>query len=76
MTVLLTCALTWINSILFFWYFYFPPFFLLSLYLYISGMAEVVKIRPENPIEFLASYLLRNDPSKVGNPPAAAGQHN
>ena len=37
-----------------------------------TGMAEVVKVRPENPIEFLAGYLLRNDPQKVGTAPAPA----
>jgi hypothetical protein len=29
-----------------------------------TGMSELVKERPANPIEFLASYLLANDPQK------------
>ena len=36
-------------------------------------MSELVKERPANPIEFLAAYLLRNDPSKVGANPGGAG---
>jgi Dpy-30 motif len=41
-------------------------FFLLS-----SGMSELVKERPANPIEYLASYLLKHDPQRVTaqNPP-------
>ena len=31
------------------------------------GMSELVKERPANPIEYLASYLLRHDPQRVGN---------
>jgi uncharacterized protein (UPF0297 family) len=40
---------------------------LLSLFsvLYNAGMAELVKERPANPIEFLASYLLQNDPQRM-----------
>ena len=29
-------------------------------------MSELVKERPANPIEFLASYLLRHDPQRAG----------
>jgi len=32
-------------------------------------MSELVKERPANPIEFLASYLLRNDPQHAGQHP-------
>jgi hypothetical protein len=28
-------------------------------------MSELVKQRPENPIEFLAAYLVQNDPQRV-----------
>ena len=31
-------------------------------------MAELVKERPANPIEYLASYLIRNDPQRAGAP--------
>ncbi len=34
-----------------------------------QGMQAVVKERPENPVEFLAYYLLSHNPQK----PAAAG---
>lgn len=30
------------------------------------GMSELVKERPANPIEWLASYLIANDPQKKG----------
>ncbi len=33
-----------------------------------TGMSELVKERPANPIEYLASYLLRNDPQRAGVP--------
>lgn len=48
-------------------------FFLLFHYL---GMSELVKERPNNPIEYLANYLIRHDPQRVGAPPppAAMGQ--
>jgi hypothetical protein len=29
------------------------------------GMSEMVKERPPNPIEFLASYLLKHDPQRI-----------
>ena len=29
-------------------------------------MSELVKERPANPIEYLASYLIRNDPARAG----------
>ena len=32
------------------------------------GMSELVKVRPENPVEWLASYLVKNDPQKAGAP--------
>jgi Dpy-30 motif len=39
-------------------------------YLYPSiGMSELVKERPVNPIEFLAHYLLKNDPQRVAGGP-------
>ena len=31
-----------------------------------QGMSELVKERPPNPIEYLASYLLRHDPARAG----------
>jgi Dpy-30 motif len=36
-------------------------------------MSQLVKERPPNPIEFLASYLLQNDPQRSGasQPPRA-----
>lgn len=39
-------------------------------------MSELVKERPNNPIEYLANYLIRHDPQRVGAPPppAAMGQ--
>lgn len=33
-----------------------------------AGMSELVKERPANPIEYLASYLLRHDPARAGTP--------
>lgn len=35
-------------------------------YIVNSGMAELVKERPPNPIEYLASYLLKHDPQRAG----------
>jgi len=32
----------------------------------LDGMSELVKERPPNPIEYLASYLLRHDPARAG----------
>lgn len=29
-------------------------------------MSELVKERPANPIEYLAQYLMRHDPSRAG----------
>jgi hypothetical protein len=33
---------------------------------YNTGMSELVKERPPNPIEYLASYLIRHDPARAG----------
>lgn len=33
-----------------------------------TGMSELVKVRPENPVEWLAAYLVKNDPQKAGAP--------
>merc|ERR1711906_17950 len=30
----------------------------------LDGMSELVKARPENPVEWLAAYLLKHDPQK------------
>jgi len=30
----------------------------------LDGMSELVKERPESPVEWLAAYLLRHDPQK------------
>lgn len=30
----------------------------------LDGMSELVKERPANPVEWLAAYLLKNDPQK------------
>jgi len=32
----------------------------------LDGMSELVKERPANPIEYLASYLIRHDPARAG----------
>mmetsp|Transcript_30824 Transcript_30824/g.47589 ORF Transcript_30824/g.47589 Transcript_30824/m.47589 type:complete len:161 (-) Transcript_30824:50-532(-) len=32
----------------------------------LDGMSELVKERPANPIEYLASYLIRHDPQRAG----------
>jgi protein dpy-30 len=29
----------------------------------LQGMAELVKARPENPVQWLATYLLNNNPA-------------
>ena len=42
-------------------------------------MTELVKERPANPIEFLASYLIRHDPQRAGAntaPPQMQGSMN
>jgi hypothetical protein len=42
-------------------------------------MSELVKERPANPIEYLANYLVRHDPQRVGlsnsNNSAMSQQH-
>jgi hypothetical protein len=40
----------------------------------ITGMSELVKERPANPIEYLASYLIRHDPQRAGAPPSSMSQ--
>ena len=37
-------------------------------------MSELVKERPPNPVEWLASYLLANDPQKKAGTTVAAGR--
>ena len=37
-------------------------------------MSQLVKERPPNPIEFLASYLLQHDPQRSGAPPQQRAQ--
>ena len=37
-------------------------------------MSELVKERPPNPIEWLASYLLKNNPQKSDGVPGMGGQ--
>jgi len=32
--------------------------------LLLQGMSELVKVRPENPVEWLATYLINNNPNK------------
>lgn len=32
--------------------------------LLLQGMAELVKRRPDDPVEYLAAYLLKNNPHK------------
>ena len=39
------------------------------------GMSELVKERPNNPIEYLANYLIRNDPQRVGGTQNPTIQH-
>jgi len=38
----------------------------------LQGMSELVKERPANPIEYLANYLIKNDPQRMVN--GAGGQ--
>mmetsp|Transcript_2229 Transcript_2229/g.5921 ORF Transcript_2229/g.5921 Transcript_2229/m.5921 type:complete len:152 (-) Transcript_2229:275-730(-) len=40
----------------------------------LAGMAAVVKERPENPVEYLAYYLLTHNPKKSSNPIPVAAQ--
>lgn len=35
-------------------------------------MSELVKERPNNPIEYLANYLIRHDPQRAGAAPPNA----
>ena len=35
----------------------------------LEGMSELVKERPEKPIEWLSAYLLKHDPQKAGPNP-------
>jgi hypothetical protein len=49
-----------------------------SLLVPFSGMSELVRERPPNPIEFLASYLLAHDPQRMAaahavHPPSTGG---
>jgi hypothetical protein len=37
-------------------------------------MSELVKERPANPIEYLASYLIRHDPQRAGATPSSMSQ--
>jgi len=37
-------------------------------------MSELVKERPANPIEYLASYLLQHDPQRTTSPPGGQPQ--
>ena len=37
-------------------------------------MSQLVKERPPNPIEFLASYLLQHDPQRASGGPPRPGQ--
>ncbi len=32
--------------------------------IWVQGMSELVKVRPDNPVEWLAKYLLNNNPKK------------
>ena len=34
----------------------------------LKGMQALVKERPNNPVEFLAAYLLKNNPQGPSNP--------
>lgn len=40
--------------------------------MYYIGMSELVKERPANPVEWLASYLLQHDPQRAGTGPTTA----
>ena len=37
---------------------------ILTFHHFNTGMSELVKERPANPVQWLASYLLRHDPQK------------
>jgi protein dpy-30 len=37
--------------------------------LLLQGMQELVKRRPEEPVEWLATYLLHNNPNQKGTTP-------
>ena len=39
----------------------------------LQGMQALVKERPNNPVEFLAAYLLKNNPQGPSNPPQVPG---
>ena len=39
----------------------------------LQGMQALVKERPNNPVEFLAAYLLKNNPQAPSNPPQVPG---
>ena len=39
----------------------------------LQGMQTLVKERPNNPVEFLAAYLLKNNPQGPSNPPQVPG---
>ena len=39
----------------------------------LQGMQALVKERPNNPVEFLAAYLLKNNPHGPSNPPQVPG---
>jgi len=41
--------------------------------LLLDGMSELVKERPSNPIEYLASYLIRHDPARAGTVQSTGG---
>lgn len=43
-------------------------------YMFALGMSELVKERPANPIEYLANYLVRHDPQRVGSTNSAMTQ--
>ena len=39
--------------------------------LLVNGLTQLVKARPEDPVEYLAAYLLKNNPKKKGGAPNA-----
>lgn len=39
----------------------------------LDGMSQLVIERPPNPIEWLAAYLVRNNPQKSGSSGSTAG---
>jgi Dpy-30 motif len=49
--------------------FYHVYYLCIFIYIHPLGMSELVKERPVNPIEFLAHYLLKNDPQRVAGGP-------